>query len=275
LALAGPLPPPIVWTQALPVADERPLASGQVFELRIEQGEVEAVAGEPGRVVVEATIAPGQSLRWRERSDRLRLTVEDRERLRPRSSTLRLRLPPEADLVLHLGDAGLRLAGVGGQRLRVEGGSGRLRIDSEAANVRIESQTGNIEAALTGGQARLASFSGGIVLRPATGAALDARIATHSGPVEVILPAGAGLDLHLAQVSGEAALPGHPLYVLESGKFYDPAWFYDSPLPARFDPLLNERESLLAIARDLAAGEATALGGELASGSDQAPGSAA
>jgi len=41
--------------------------------------------------------------------------------------------------------------------------------------------------------------------------------------------------------TGEAALPGHPLYVLESGKFYDPAWFYDSPLPARFDPLLNER----------------------------------
>lgn len=41
--------------------------------------------------------------------------------------------------------------------------------------------------------------------------------------------------------TGVAALPGHPLFVLESGKFYDAAWFYDSPLPARFDPVTNER----------------------------------
>lgn len=41
--------------------------------------------------------------------------------------------------------------------------------------------------------------------------------------------------------TGLAPFPGHPVYVLESGKFYDPAWFYDSPLPARFDPVSNER----------------------------------
>jgi hypothetical protein len=41
--------------------------------------------------------------------------------------------------------------------------------------------------------------------------------------------------------TGLAPFPGHPVYVLESGKFYDPAWFYDSPLPARFDPVTNER----------------------------------
>jgi hypothetical protein len=42
-------------------------------------------------------------------------------------------------------------------------------------------------------------------------------------------------------VTGESAFKGHPIYVLESGKFYDPTWFYDSPLPTRFDPILNER----------------------------------
>ena len=42
--------------------------------------------------------------------------------------------------------------------------------------------------------------------------------------------------------TGEAPFPEHPVYVLESGKFYDPVWFYDSPLPARFDPITNERE---------------------------------
>jgi hypothetical protein len=41
--------------------------------------------------------------------------------------------------------------------------------------------------------------------------------------------------------SGKVPFPGHPVYVLESGKFYDPAWFYDSPLPSRFDPITNER----------------------------------
>ncbi|HWA28625.1 MAG TPA: DUF362 domain-containing protein [Lacunisphaera sp.] len=41
--------------------------------------------------------------------------------------------------------------------------------------------------------------------------------------------------------TGAVPFPGHPVYVLESGKFYDPAWFYDSPLPARFDSILNEQ----------------------------------
>ncbi len=41
--------------------------------------------------------------------------------------------------------------------------------------------------------------------------------------------------------TGVAPFPGHPLYVLESGKFYDPSWFYDSPLPSRFDPITNDR----------------------------------
>jgi hypothetical protein len=41
--------------------------------------------------------------------------------------------------------------------------------------------------------------------------------------------------------SGILPFPGHPVYVLESGKFYDPAWFYDSPLPSRFDPISNDQ----------------------------------
>ncbi|AOS45209.1 hypothetical protein Verru16b_02287 [Lacunisphaera limnophila] len=41
--------------------------------------------------------------------------------------------------------------------------------------------------------------------------------------------------------TGVAPFPGHPVFVLESGKFYDPAWFYDSPLPARFDAILTEQ----------------------------------
>ncbi|WP_156469136.1 DUF362 domain-containing protein [Cephaloticoccus primus] len=43
--------------------------------------------------------------------------------------------------------------------------------------------------------------------------------------------------------SGESAFPGHKVYVLESGRFYDPVWFYDSPLPQRFDPIFVESQT--------------------------------
>ena len=44
-------------------------------------------------------------------------------------------------------------------------------------------------------------------------------------------------------VTGESPFPGHQIYVLESGKFYDPVWFYDSPLPQRFDPIFIESQT--------------------------------
>lgn len=46
--------------------------------------------------------------------------------------------------------------------------------------------------------------------------------------------------------TGQTPFPGHPMYVLESGRYYDPVWFYDSPLPARFDPVTNERAAEVA-----------------------------
>lgn len=43
--------------------------------------------------------------------------------------------------------------------------------------------------------------------------------------------------------SGESAFPGHQIYVLESGRYFDPVWFYDSPLPQRFDPIFAESQT--------------------------------
>ncbi len=42
-------------------------------------------------------------------------------------------------------------------------------------------------------------------------------------------------------VTGKSAFDGHPVYVLESGRYFDPVWFYDSPLPSRFDPILVQK----------------------------------
>lgn len=46
-------------------------------------------------------------------------------------------------------------------------------------------------------------------------------------------------------MTGRSAFEGHPIYVLESGRFYDPIWFYDSPLPSRFDPVLSGRRDTM------------------------------
>ena len=44
-------------------------------------------------------------------------------------------------------------------------------------------------------------------------------------------------------VSGETPFFGNPVYVLESGRYYDPLWFYDSPLPQRFDPIFAQEQT--------------------------------
>ena len=44
-------------------------------------------------------------------------------------------------------------------------------------------------------------------------------------------------------VSGRTPFEGHQVYVLESGRYYDPVWFYDSPLPQRFDPVFAEKQT--------------------------------
>lgn len=43
--------------------------------------------------------------------------------------------------------------------------------------------------------------------------------------------------------SGKSTFRDHPVFVLESGRFYESEWFYDSPLPARFQPTVLEQKS--------------------------------
>jgi len=43
--------------------------------------------------------------------------------------------------------------------------------------------------------------------------------------------------------SGHTPFKDHKVYVLESGRYYDPVWFYDSPLPQRFDPIFAEKQT--------------------------------
>ena len=228
------------------VVEERPLAPGDVFHLRIEAGEVQVVSGDAGKVGVEAGLAPGQALRWRSAEGRKVLVVDDSERLVPRAASLRLALPPAASVVLRLGNASLRLAGVGGARLVVQGGAGDVQVETDAQRVSIDTGQGAIDARVPGGRVvarslegsqrivasgpldldattvggeldvstsgesrvRLASVSGRIAFRPSQSAGLQATLDTLSGEIDVRWPAGQGIALELAQARGEAVLPG-------------------------------------------------------------------
>jgi len=44
-------------------------------------------------------------------------------------------------------------------------------------------------------------------------------------------------------VTGKTSFAGNPIYVLESNRYYDPVWFYDSPLPERFDLILAKQQT--------------------------------
>jgi hypothetical protein len=44
-------------------------------------------------------------------------------------------------------------------------------------------------------------------------------------------------------VTGETPFSGIPVFVLESNRYYDPVWFYDSPLPERFDPIFAAHQT--------------------------------
>jgi len=44
-------------------------------------------------------------------------------------------------------------------------------------------------------------------------------------------------------VTGETPFKGNKVFVLESNRYYDPVWFYDSPLPERFDPIFAAHQT--------------------------------
>jgi hypothetical protein len=44
-------------------------------------------------------------------------------------------------------------------------------------------------------------------------------------------------------VTGVTPFVGNKVYVLESGRYYDPVWFYESPLPERFDPVFAAQQT--------------------------------
>jgi hypothetical protein len=44
-------------------------------------------------------------------------------------------------------------------------------------------------------------------------------------------------------VTGETPFKGNPVFVLESNRYYDPVWFYDSPLPEAFTPIFAAHQT--------------------------------
>jgi hypothetical protein len=206
------------------VNDERALAPGQVMHLRIEAGEVTVRPGDAGKATVQADLAPGQRLVWREAFDRRILAIDDAERLRARPARVELRVPADASLRLQLGDATLDLDGVGGASVVIRGGieaeveGSRLRAHSVdgaqrlavagAGGVAATTVSGDLGVRLANGAPiRLASVSGAIDLSLDATEGLDARLETLGGDVDVSIQAGQPFVARIAQAQGDVALP--------------------------------------------------------------------
>jgi hypothetical protein len=43
--------------------------------------------------------------------------------------------------------------------------------------------------------------------------------------------------------TGQTEFKDNPVYVLESGRYFDAAWFYESPLPSSFDPIVAKEQT--------------------------------
>jgi hypothetical protein len=187
---------------AAAVTDSRTLAPQQALHLRIDAGEVTVRPGEAGNAAVDAALAPGQRLVWRESADRLVLLVDDRERLSPRPVTLQLRVPADASLVLDIGIASLDLDGAGGNHLVVRGGRGNVRITSVSPRIDIETGAGRIEARVGGARLRTNSVAG--AQRIALSGSGTVHAATVSGAMDVGLDTG--VPIRLSSVSGRVDL---------------------------------------------------------------------
>lgn len=222
--------------QPATVSERRPLAEGQAFALWLEAGSV-AVSVQPpaaaaealladasaaaggaaaasaesdagqglAEVRVEAGLEPGQRLRWRESPGLLQLRLEDAVRLRPRPAGLRLVLPPGRVLRLDLGEARLRLTGLQGGRLRVQGGEGEVAIVARDADVFVQTRNGPQLLRLKGGRLRADSLGGAIDLEAAGMETVS--VETFSGDLRIALPADDSAALVFAQALGRAEVP--------------------------------------------------------------------
>ena len=231
-------------TLGLVAVDERSLSPGQAFHLRIEAGEVQVRPGDAGKAGVQADLAPGQRIVWRESTDRQVLIVDDSERLVPRPSSLRLAVPPDTPLVIHLGRATLDLQGVGGEHLVVRGGAGVRIVGAFMAadilvdgpvDMTLEDASGDVRAA--GSTVRLVArgvskavsadaLAGGIELvldRPRR-----VRATSVAGPIALRLGEAADADVLLESLSGDLrvdlvdAWPGTIIPQLARGVFEAP-----------------------------------------------------
>ncbi len=191
LWLVGLLAAPLaLWAQVpAPVELLPPIALPEGSELRIilPRGELQLRPSTDGQLRIIGRLAPGQRLRATARPEGPILRVLDEDRPTPAAAELILQVPPTVRLSIDVEDASLDLVGVGGDRLRIQGGARPLRVQSGAAQVRASSLAGGMDLQLDGGDVQIDSLSGAIQL-VAAGQGVDLRVQSLSGNIGLTAP---------------------------------------------------------------------------------------
>ena len=191
LCLMGLLAVPLALSAQVPAPVELlpPIALPEGSELRIilPRGELALRPSTDGQLRVIGRLAPGQRLRAMARPEGPILRVLDEDRPTPAAAELTLQVPPTVRLSIDVEDASLDLVGVGGDRLRIQGGAQALRVQSSAARVRASSLAGGMDLQLEGGDLEVDSLSGAVQLA-AAGPGVDLRVQSLSGNIALTAP---------------------------------------------------------------------------------------
>jgi len=178
----APLPPSLAEGGLL----EAFSLSGGSLRIVLPRGALTVRPSSDGQVRVRGRLAAGQRLRQAAMPGGHALRVLDDGRLVPAAATLDVEVPAEASLSIDVEDAELDLDGVGGQRLRVEGGARPLRLVSAAPEVRVWSRSGPLTLRLSGQRLSIASVTGEVdLVAPSTG--VQARIESVAGSLQLQL----------------------------------------------------------------------------------------
>ena len=181
---------------AAPAALLEPFAvDGDTLKIILPRGGLTMGPSSDGRVHVRGLLSAGQRLRPSAMPGGRVVALMDEGRLFPAPATLDVQVPEALSLSIDVADARLDLAGVGGARLRVEGGSQPIRLSSAAEVVEVRSRSGGLELDLAGSRLYVGTVTGDVDLSaPTPGVRLVAESVSGALRLQVVEPGPLRVD---------------------------------------------------------------------------------
>lgn len=176
---------------------------GDTLKILLPRGSLTVGPSSDDQVHVRGVLSAGQRLRHSAMPGGRVVALMDEGRLFPAEATLDVQVPTSVSLSIDVDDARLDLAGVGGARLRVDGGNQPVRVSSAAEVVQVRSRSGSLALDLSGSRLSVGTVAGDVDLSaPTPGVRLAAESVSGTLRLQVAEPGPMRVD----NVSGRIEL---------------------------------------------------------------------